>query len=115
MEGVLGYNNAIVLTAGMFIDDLKYLRDPVYSYGPWVSAGEIVEERQVRRQPRRPGELVEQLHAVHLRGRLALLPAARRPEAIVENLARYAEYDVKGRSTPTTSTTTASSSTTGAR
>lgn len=39
MEGVLGYNNAIVLTVGMFVDDLKYFRDPVYSYGPWVSAG----------------------------------------------------------------------------
>src|SRR5699024_7587677 len=33
MEGVLGYNNSIVLTAGMFIDDLKYLRNPIYSYG----------------------------------------------------------------------------------
>src|SRR4029079_17665548 len=40
MEGVLGYNNAIVLSVGMFVDDLKYFRDPAYSYGPWVSAGE---------------------------------------------------------------------------
>lgn len=40
MEGVLGYNNAIVLTVGMFIDDLKYFRDPAYSYGPAVSVGE---------------------------------------------------------------------------
>ena len=78
MEGVLGYNNAIVLTIGMFIDDLKYFRDPIYSYGPWVSAGEDVEELQVRRQPGRPGELVQQLHAVHLRGGVALVPAARR-------------------------------------
>ncbi|MBD0421821.1 hypothetical protein H0H10_22155 [Streptomyces sp. TRM S81-3] len=41
MEGVLGYNNAIALTVGMFTEDLKYLRDPAYSYGPWVSAGEV--------------------------------------------------------------------------
>ena len=40
IEGVLGYNNAIALTVPMFIDDLKYLRDPMYSYGPWVSTGE---------------------------------------------------------------------------
>lgn len=40
MEGVLGYNNAIVLTVGMFIDDLKYFRDPAYAYGPAVSVGE---------------------------------------------------------------------------
>ena len=40
MEGVLGYDNAIVLTVGMFVDDLKYFRDPAYSYGPVVSVGE---------------------------------------------------------------------------
>lgn len=40
VEGALGYNNAIDLTIGMFLDDLKYLRDPVYSYGTWLSAGE---------------------------------------------------------------------------
>lgn len=40
MEGVLGYNNAIVLTVGMFVDDLKYLRDPAYAYGPALSVGE---------------------------------------------------------------------------
>lgn len=41
MEGVLGYNNAIVLTVGMFVDDLKYFRDPTYAYGPAVAVGEI--------------------------------------------------------------------------
>ncbi|GKW20069.1 carbohydrate-binding protein [Pectobacterium araliae] len=41
IEGVLGYNNAIVLTTGMFIDDLKYLRDPTYAYGSWIGAGEV--------------------------------------------------------------------------
>ncbi|WP_250901680.1 MULTISPECIES: Ig-like domain-containing protein [unclassified Dyella] len=41
IEGVLGYDNAIVLTTGMFIDDLKYLRDPVYAYGSWIGAGEV--------------------------------------------------------------------------
>lgn len=40
IEGVLGYDNAIVLTAGMFLDDLKYLRNPLYAYGTWLSAGE---------------------------------------------------------------------------
>ena len=33
VEGALGYNNAIVLTQPMHIDDLKYLRNPEYSYG----------------------------------------------------------------------------------
>ncbi|NKY38233.1 hypothetical protein HGA02_01470 [Cellulomonas septica] len=40
MEGVLGYNNAIVLTVGMFVDDLKYFRDPTYAYGPALAVGE---------------------------------------------------------------------------
>ncbi|NLT56179.1 MAG: hypothetical protein GXX79_16820, partial [Actinomycetales bacterium] len=41
VEGALGYNNAIVLTQPMHIDDLKYLRNPVYSYGPWLSVGQV--------------------------------------------------------------------------
>jgi hypothetical protein len=40
IEGVLGYNNAIQLTVCMRMQDLKYLRDPLYSYGPWLSSGE---------------------------------------------------------------------------
>ena len=29
------------LLQDMFIDDLKYLRDPVYAYGSWIGAGEV--------------------------------------------------------------------------
>ena len=39
-EGVLGYNNAIVLTQPMHIDDLKYLRNPIYAYGNWLNVGQ---------------------------------------------------------------------------
>lgn len=46
IEGVLGYNNSIVLTTCMFINDLKYLRDPTYAYGSWVAAGETSKSRQ---------------------------------------------------------------------
>jgi hypothetical protein len=41
MEGVLGYDNAIVLTQPIHIGDLKYLRDPSYAYGPWLSVGTV--------------------------------------------------------------------------
>lgn len=44
IEGVLGYNNAIDLTVGMFIDDLKWMRNPEYSYGPWLNMGENARE-----------------------------------------------------------------------
>ena len=40
IEGVLGYNNAIQLTQPMHMQDLKYFRKPLYSYGDWVSSGE---------------------------------------------------------------------------
>jgi hypothetical protein len=40
VEGVLGYNNAIQLTQPMHMQDLKYFRNPLWSYGNWVSSGE---------------------------------------------------------------------------
>ena len=40
IEGVLGYNNAIQLTQPMHMQDLKYFRNPLWSYGNWVSSGE---------------------------------------------------------------------------
>nr|WP_234379925.1 hypothetical protein [Streptomyces caniscabiei] len=78
MEGVLGYNNAIALTVGMFVDDPEVPAGSELRVRPLGVRGRGVEEREVHRQPRRPGELVQQLHPVHLRGRLALLPGARR-------------------------------------
>ena len=44
IEGVLGYNNQIVLTSGMFINDTKWFRNAEYSYGTWVSAGETAKK-----------------------------------------------------------------------
>ncbi|WP_165358470.1 Ig-like domain-containing protein [Haloactinopolyspora alba] len=96
MEGVLGYNNAIVLTIGMFVDDLKYLRNPIYSYGPWVSAGETSRNTKYTDNPGDPenwsnsytqylSESAWQSYQVH-----------GGPTEIVRNLARYAEKDVKG-------------------
>jgi hypothetical protein len=40
LEGALGYNNAIQLTQGMHLQDLKYFRNPIYSYGDVLSSGE---------------------------------------------------------------------------
>ena len=118
MEGVLGYNNAIVLTVGMFVDDLKYFRDPIYSYGP-VGVG-----RRGRRSaakyidnPGDPANWSNSYTRVHLRGGVALVPAARRPERRSRgNLGRVRRVRRRGAAwTPTTSTATASSSTAGAR
>ena len=40
LEGALGYNNQISLTVPMRMQDLQFYRDPLYSYGPWLSQGE---------------------------------------------------------------------------
>src|SRR5262249_42644738 len=40
VEGALGYDNAVQLTQPMHIQDLKYFRNPLWSYGDWVSSGE---------------------------------------------------------------------------
>ncbi|MBT1181462.1 Ig-like domain-containing protein [Bifidobacterium sp. CP2] len=44
IEGVLGYNNQIVLTSGMFMMDTKWFRNPEYSYGTWLSAGDTAKK-----------------------------------------------------------------------
>lgn len=40
VEGALGYNNSISISDSSLIDDLKYLRDPAWSYGTTLSLGE---------------------------------------------------------------------------
>ncbi|WP_232531910.1 Ig-like domain-containing protein [Microbacterium halophytorum] len=96
VEGALGYNNAIDLTVGMFVDDLKYFRNPIYSYGGWVSAGEVSKGGAFVDNPGDPAnwntshtqyisESAWESYRVH-----------GGPDGIVENLARYAEDDAKG-------------------
>ncbi|MEU4223450.1 discoidin domain-containing protein [Nonomuraea sp. NPDC026600] len=95
-EGVLGYNNAIALTQPMHIDDLKYLRNPIYSYGDWLSVGQISKNGRFLDNPGDPenwsnsytqyiGEAAWKSYQIH----------GGQP-AIAANLARYAEGDVKG-------------------
>ncbi|MBD8080027.1 Ig-like domain-containing protein [Cellulosimicrobium arenosum] len=97
MEGVLGYNNAIDLTIGMFLDDLKYLRDPAWSYGTWVSAGETAgAQGQYRDNPGDPAnwsashtqyisESAWQSYQIH-----------GGPSSVAKTLGTYAERDTAG-------------------
>ncbi|HEX5993517.1 MAG TPA: hypothetical protein VFY84_00100 [Jiangellales bacterium] len=86
---------AAVLTQPMHIDDLKYLWDPYYSYGPWLSIGQV---SRGGRFVDNPGDLetVEQLHPVRRRGGLEGVPDPRWTVGFVQNLAQYAEADVEG-------------------
>ncbi|UFU06859.1 OmpL47-type beta-barrel domain-containing protein [Ruania halotolerans] len=95
MEGVLGYNNAIVLTTGMFIDDLKYFRDPVYSYGPWVGAGEVSRSGKYVDNPGDPANWSNSYTQYISEAAWRAYQLHGGPTAIAGNLARYAEYDVR--------------------
>ncbi len=96
IEGVTGYNNAIALTVPMFIDDLKYLRDPAYSYGPWVSTGESSEGGRFMDNPGDPENWSNSYTQYIAEAAWRSYQIHGGPEDVVENLARYAEGDVKG-------------------
>ena len=96
IEGVTGYNNAIALTVPMFIDDLKYLRDPVYAYGPWVSTGESSGGGRFMDNPGDPENWSNSYTQYIAEAAWRSYQIHGGQEPIVENLARYAEGDVKG-------------------
>ncbi|KQM39551.1 Ig-like domain-containing protein [Microbacterium sp. Leaf203] len=96
MEGVLGYNNSIVLTTGMFIDDLKYFRDPIYSYGPWVSTGETSKSYKFVDNPGDPANWSNSYTQYISEAAWRSYELHGGPTAIAKNLAEYAEDDVKG-------------------
>jgi len=96
IEGVTGYNNAIALTVPMFIDDLKYLRDPAYSYGPWVSTGESSGGGRFMDNPGDPENWSNSYTQYIAEAAWRSYQVHGGPLPIAENLARYAEGDVKG-------------------
>ncbi|HEV2931103.1 MAG TPA: LamG domain-containing protein, partial [Propionibacteriaceae bacterium] len=95
VEGALGYNNAIQLTQPMHMQDLKYFRDPLYSYGNWVASGETSKCDAFIDNPGSHswGNTYEQYIARE--GWNALKVHGGDPE-IIRNFAHYAECDVKG-------------------
>jgi len=96
IEGVLGYNNSIVLTAGMFIDDLKYLRDPAYSYGTWVSAGETSRSGRMVDNPGEPANWSNSYTEYIPEAAWRSYEMHGGPTAIAERLGTYGENDVTG-------------------
>ncbi|MFI6786627.1 Ig-like domain-containing protein [Nonomuraea sp. NPDC050383] len=96
VEGALGYNNAIVLTVPMFIQDLKYLRDPIYSYGPWVSAGEVSRNSKYTDNPGDPENWSNSYTQYISAAALESYQLHGGQPGVLRNLARYAEKDVYG-------------------
>jgi mannosylglycerate hydrolase MGH1-like protein len=96
IEGVLGYNNAIQLTQPMHMQDLKYFRDPLYSYGNWVSSG---ESSKCTAFTDNPGDTLHwnNNHEQYIAREAwnAYKVHGGEPD-ILDNLAHYAECDVEG-------------------
>ncbi|MFD4676003.1 discoidin domain-containing protein [Lentzea sp. NPDC058450] len=96
VEGATGYNNAIVLTQPMHIDDLKYLRDPVYSYGPWLSAGQTSRGGRFMDNPGDPENWSNSYTQYISEAAWRAYQVHGGQPSIAALLARYAEGDAKG-------------------
>lgn len=95
-EGVLGYNNAIALTQPMHIDDLKYLRNPAYSYGDWLSVGQISKGGRFLDNPGDPANWSNSYTQYIAEAAWKSYQIHGGQPAIANQLAHYAEGDVKG-------------------
>lgn len=95
VEGALGYNNAVQLTQPMHIQDLKYFRDPLYSYGNWVTSGETSKCDAFISNPGSFswGNTYEQY--IGREAWNAFKVHGGDPK-VIRNFAKYAECDVKG-------------------
>ncbi|NUP83879.1 MAG: hypothetical protein HOV96_40770 [Nonomuraea sp.] len=96
VEGALGYNNAIALTQPMHIDDLKYLRDPSYAYGDWLSVGQTSKSGRFLDNPGDPENWSNSYTQYIAEAAWKSYQIHGGQPAIAANLARYAEQDVKG-------------------
>lgn len=96
VEGALGYNNAIALTQPMHIDDLKYLRNPIYAYGDWLSVGQISKNGRFLDNPGDPANWSNSYTQYIAEAAWRSYQIHGGQTAIAGNLARYAEGDVKG-------------------
>ena len=96
IEGVLGYNNAIQLTQPMHMQDLKYFRDPLWSYGDWVSSGETSKCTAFTDNPGNTANWNNTYEQYIAREAWQAYKVHGGNQAILENFAKYAECDIKG-------------------
>jgi len=96
LEGALGYNNQISLTVPMRMQDLKFWRDPLYSYGQWLSQGEESGCTGFRDNPGNTGNWNNAFEQWTSQEMWKSYLVHGGPPSIVANIAKYAECDVKG-------------------
>lgn len=96
VEGALGYNNAIVLTQPMHIDDLKYLRTPLYAYGDWLSVGQTSKNGRFVDNPGDPENWSNSYTQYIAEAAWKSYQLHGGQPSLIANFAQYAERDVKG-------------------
>jgi hypothetical protein len=96
LEGALGYNNQISLTVPMRMQDLQFWRDPLYSYGPWLSQGEESGCQAFHDNPGNTGNWNNTYEQWTAQQAWQSYLVHGGPPSVVSNLARYSECDVKG-------------------
>ncbi|WP_246635845.1 MGH1-like glycoside hydrolase domain-containing protein [Actinoplanes hulinensis] len=96
IEGVTGYNNAIALTQPMHIDDLKYLRSPEYSYGPYLAVGQYSANGRFMDNPGDPENWSNSYTQYIAEAAWRAYQIHGGQPAMLTNFARYAEGDAKG-------------------
>src|SRR5699024_705154 len=96
LQVALGSNPFTVLTATMFIDDLKYLRNPIYSYGTWASAGETSRSDEMVDNPGDPADWSNSYTEYIPDAAWRSYQLHGGPAAIAEKIGIYVENDVEG-------------------
>ncbi|MEU4217607.1 discoidin domain-containing protein [Actinoplanes sp. NPDC026623] len=96
VEGATGYNNAIALTQPMHIDDLKYLRSPEYSYGPYLAVGQSSGGGRFMDNPGDPENWSNSYTQYIAEAAWRAYQIHGGQPAMLQNFARYAEGDAKG-------------------
>ncbi|MFC7533894.1 discoidin domain-containing protein [Actinoplanes sp. GCM10030250] len=96
IEGVTGYNNAIALTQPMHIDDLKYLRNAEYSYGPYLAVGQYSANGRFMDNPGDPENWSNSYTQYIAEAAWRAYQIHGGQPAMLNNFARYAEGDAKG-------------------
>ena len=96
IEGVTGYNNAIALTQPMHIDDLKYLRNAEYAFGPYLAVGQYSANGRFKDNPGDPENWSNSYTQYIAEAAWRAYQIHGGQPAMLTNFARYAEGDVKG-------------------
>jgi hypothetical protein len=96
LEGALGYNNQISLTVPMRMQDLQWWTDPVWSYSQWLSQGEESGCQAFHDNPGNTANWNNTYEQWTASQALQSYEIHGGPPAILKNLAKYSECDVKG-------------------